>query len=250
MGGAVECRLVLCRVGRVRAGGGGGVDDDETRKGGDASDDRLASRRRRRRRRHPAQGCDTDRVGAGHDGIGQRRRRQRPCPPGRCHPWALDRRERKSASAGRMDVRGPGADGDRHGARPPRQSGRLSAVYEESLGRILTGSGGDGRRGPWRNNRGANGGFSTTEISILLWVQARLYLMPNRRDVTPHFPAPPCTRCCDGWTPAPGRTQQRARGGAGKRGVRCFFFTGLGKGDDPMEGGRGVVPPQHCGGIY
>jgi hypothetical protein len=126
----------------------------------------------------------------------------------------------------------------------------LSAVYEESLGRILTGSGGDGRRGPWRNNRGANGGFSTTEISILLWVQARLYLMPNRRDVTPHFPAPPCTRCCDGWTPAPGRTQQRARGGAGKRGVRCFFFTGLGKGDDPMEGGRGVVPPQHCGGIY
>ena len=29
-----------------------------------------------------------------------------------------------------------------------------------------------------------------------------------------------------------------------------FFSTGLGNGDDPMEGGRGVVRPQHCGGIY
>jgi hypothetical protein len=59
----------------------------------------------------------------------------------------------------------------------------LSAVYEESLGRILAGSGGDGRREPWCNNRGADGGFSTTEISILLWVQARLYLTPKFGEV-------------------------------------------------------------------
>ena len=26
-------------------------------------------------------------------------------------------------------------------------------------------------------------------------------------------------------------------------GVRRAFFTGLGKGEDPMEGGRGVLPP-------
>jgi hypothetical protein len=55
----------------------------------------------------------------------------------------------------------------------------LPAVYEESLGRILAGSGSDGRWGPWRNNRGADGGYSTAEISILLWVQARLYLTPK-----------------------------------------------------------------------
>jgi len=28
------------------------------------------------------------------------------------------------------------------------------------------------------------------------------------------------------------------------------FFTGLGKGEDPMEGGRGVLLSQQCGGIY
>ena len=44
----------------------------------------------------------------------------------------------------------------------------LPAVYEESLGRILAGSG---------------GGFSTSEISILLWVQARLYLTPKFGEV-------------------------------------------------------------------
>ena len=59
----------------------------------------------------------------------------------------------------------------------------LPAVYEESLGRILAGSGSDGRRGPWRNNRGADGGFSTAKISILLWVQARLYLTPKFGEV-------------------------------------------------------------------
>jgi hypothetical protein len=64
----------------------------------------------------------------------------------------------------------------------------LSAVYEESLGRILAGSGGDGRRGPWRNNRGADGGFSTAEISILLWVQARLYLTPKFGEMYAAFP--------------------------------------------------------------
>ena len=26
------------------------------------------------------------------------------------------------------------------------------------------------------------------------------------------------------------------------------FFTGLGKGEDLMEGGRGVLPPHNCGG--
>ena len=30
--------------------------------------------------------------------------------------------------------------------------------------------------------------------------------------------------------------------------LRAFFTEG--KGDNPMEGGRGVVPPQYCGGIY
>ncbi len=33
----------------------------------------------------------------------------------------------------------------------------------------------------------------------------------------------------------------------------CYFpvfFTNLGKGEDPMEGGRGVLPSQNCGGIY
>jgi hypothetical protein len=33
----------------------------------------------------------------------------------------------------------------------------------------------------------------------------------------------------------------------------CFFltfFTDLGKGEDPMEGDRGVLPQQNCGGIY
>jgi hypothetical protein len=75
VGGAVERRLVLRRAGRVRAGGGGGVDDDEPCGGGDVSNDRLALLRRRRRQRHPAQGCDTDCVGTGHDGIGQQRRR-------------------------------------------------------------------------------------------------------------------------------------------------------------------------------
>jgi hypothetical protein len=59
----------------------------------------------------------------------------------------------------------------------------LPAVYEESLGRILVGSGDDGRRGPWRNNRGADRGFSTAKISILLWVQARLYLTPKFGEV-------------------------------------------------------------------
>jgi hypothetical protein len=59
----------------------------------------------------------------------------------------------------------------------------LSAMCEESLGRILAGSGGDGRRGPWRNNRGADGGFLTAEISILLWFQARLYLTPKFGEV-------------------------------------------------------------------
>ena len=33
-------------------------------------------------------------------------------------------------------------------------------------------------------------------------------------------------------------------------GLLRAFFTDLGKGDDPMEGGRGVVPPQYCGGIF
>jgi hypothetical protein len=28
------------------------------------------------------------------------------------------------------------------------------------------------------------------------------------------------------------------------------FFTDLGKSEDPMEGGSGVLPPQNCGGIY
>jgi hypothetical protein len=42
----------------------------------------------------------------------------------------------------------------------------LPAVYEESLGRILAGSGGDGRRGPWRNNRSANRRWSSRVTTI------------------------------------------------------------------------------------
>ena len=43
----------------------------------------------------------------------------------------------------------------------------LMAVYEESLERIRI-----SRQDPNKKH----GGFSTSEISILLWVQARLYL--------------------------------------------------------------------------
>jgi hypothetical protein len=42
----------------------------------------------------------------------------------------------------------------------------LPAVYEESLGRILAGSGGNGRRGPWRNNRGADGRWGSRVTTI------------------------------------------------------------------------------------
>jgi hypothetical protein len=42
----------------------------------------------------------------------------------------------------------------------------LPAVYEESLGRILAGSGGDERRGPWRNIRGADGRWGSRVTTI------------------------------------------------------------------------------------
>jgi hypothetical protein len=62
----------------------------------------------------------------------------------------------------------------------------LSAVYEESLERIIASSGGnEGQR--HRNDR-PDGRFTTAEISILLWVQARLYLTPNFGEVYAMFP--------------------------------------------------------------
>ncbi|KAL7534076.1 hypothetical protein ACHAWF_004712 [Thalassiosira exigua] len=55
----------------------------------------------------------------------------------------------------------------------------LEAVYDESLGRLRT-----RRTGKHRVRRG----FSTSEISILLWVQARMYLTPKLGTVYGEFP--------------------------------------------------------------
>ncbi|KAL3816568.1 hypothetical protein ACHAXA_003808 [Cyclostephanos tholiformis] len=63
----------------------------------------------------------------------------------------------------------------------------LSAIYEESLERIIASSCGDIRKLRHRNNR-ADGRFTTAEISILLWVQARLYLTPNFGEMYAAFP--------------------------------------------------------------
>ena len=38
------------------------------------------------------------------------------------------------------------------------------------------------------------------------------------------------------------------RAAAGVVAAVVLFFTGLGKGEDLMEGGRGVLPPLNCGG--
>ena len=100
----------------------------------------------------------------------------------------------------------------------------LLAVYEESLGRILAGSGGDGRSG----GRGATiaalteasrppkfpSSFGSRQGCICRRSSARC---------NASFPGAASHALLRGWMPAPGRTQQHARGGAGKRGVRCFF---------------------------
>ena len=62
----------------------------------------------------------------------------------------------------------------------------LMAVYQESLERLrssISEGGESGQRKPKMK------GFSTAEISILLWVQARLYLTPNFGDVYGEFPS-------------------------------------------------------------
>lgn len=56
----------------------------------------------------------------------------------------------------------------------------LGAVYEESLGRLRSME--DAQRKPKKV-------FSTTEISILMWAQARLYLTPKFGDVYGAFPS-------------------------------------------------------------
>ena len=56
----------------------------------------------------------------------------------------------------------------------------LLAIYDESLTRI--------RQQLRNSSRSINGGFSITEISILLWTQARLYLTPKFGDVYATFP--------------------------------------------------------------
>jgi hypothetical protein len=62
----------------------------------------------------------------------------------------------------------------------------LEAIYLESLERIRNDHGGGGYGGSQhpRHNRG----FSTSEISILIWVQARLYLTPKFGDIYATFP--------------------------------------------------------------
>lgn len=61
----------------------------------------------------------------------------------------------------------------------------LDAIYRESLGRIR-GDNGAGRGGS--QHQGHNKGFSTSEISILMWVQARLHLTPKFGNVYAAFP--------------------------------------------------------------
>ncbi len=63
---------------------------------------------------------------------------------------------------------------------------------------------------------------------------------------------------CKDWGGGGGQ-QSRDQGSGGSQQYGCgdgitvyftTFFTGLGKGKDPMKGVREVLPPQNCGGIY
>ena len=62
----------------------------------------------------------------------------------------------------------------------------LESIFRESLERISSSSG--GRRGGGQHQRHKRV-FSTAEISILMWVQARLYLTPKIGDVYAIFPS-------------------------------------------------------------
>ena len=92
-----------------------------------------------------------------------------------------------------------------HGARPPRQSGR-------AVGRVRGIPGEDPRGERRRRKAGAVAQQSRRRRRLLNRQNFHPPLGPGQvvsdtevwRGVTPRFPALPRTRCCDGWTPAPG----------------------------------------------